>query len=166
MKTQFMMPERMKYSCWDCSNHVWSFMNITAQLLFSTKGKVLSHSTEFITFQSGTSAASLPFLSSCWLFRRNDAMAESSPPFPGPLGTASRSNKSFPFISGSILTGCRWEANMSTSILTAAGADGTLFPPPRLFYSLPEANVAWQEHAMNVNRGMCSGNDRCTPHVD
>lgn len=39
------------------------FMNIKERLLFSTKGKVFSHSTEFITFQSGTSAASLPSLS-------------------------------------------------------------------------------------------------------
>lgn len=70
-------------------------------------------------------------LSSCWLFRKNDMMAESLLPFPGPLGTALRSNKSFLFISGSILTGCHWEAKMSTSILTAAGACGTLsFPPP------------------------------------
>lgn len=94
-------------------------------------------------------------LSSCWLFRRNDMMAKSSLPFPGLLGTALRSNKSFLFISGSILTGCCWEAKMSTSVLTAAGACGTLPPPPhhppRLFCSRPEANVVWQEHAMNLN---------------
>lgn len=93
-------------------------------------------------------------LSSCWLFRRNDMMAKSSLPFPGLLGAASRSNKSFLFISGSILTGCRWEAKMSTSVLTAAGACGTLsffffFPPffsPA--FSAPILRLMWCDRNM------------------
>lgn len=107
-------------------------------------------------------------LSSCWLLRRNDMMAESSLPFPAPLGPASHSNKSLLLISGSILTGCRCEAKMSTSVLTAAGACGTLsfYFFPHLFCSHPEANVAWQEHAINVNSTMWSKNDSCTSHID
>ena len=118
-----------------------SLWRLKHNFLFSTMGKAFSPSTEFITFQSCTSAASLPlhlWLSSCWLFRKNDMMTESSLPFPSPPRIASHPNKSFLFISGSILTGCRWEAKMSTRILTAAGSCGTLlgfFPLPFLFPS-------------------------------
>lgn len=64
---------------------------------------------------------------------------------------------------------CCWEATKSMSILTAAGACGTLwvfFFLSCLFCSHPEANVAWQEDAMNVNSAMCSGNDSCTSDID
>lgn len=85
--------------------------------LVLNRRKVFSHSTEFITFQSGRSLARPPlpppppfYLSSRWPFRKNYMIAKKpSPPTPGSLDTASRSSKSFLFISGAILTGCRGE---------------------------------------------------------
>ncbi len=67
----------------------------------------------------------LSSVSTCHLTDRSGKIIwwkKPSLPFPGSLDTASRSSKSFLFISGTILTGCRREAKMSTSIPAAAGA--------------------------------------------
>lgn len=93
--------------------------------LVLNRRKVFSHSTAFITFQSGRSLASLsplslPVISLTVQEKLYDG--KTPLPFPGSLGKASRSSKSCLFVSGTILTGCQWEAKMSTSFPAAAGA--------------------------------------------
>lgn len=174
IKTPFMMSQRMKYMLELVQPCVILHDDYSTTLVLNKGESIFTlHRVHHFPVRHIGGQPPLPlclWLSSCWLFRRNNTMAESSLPFPGLLSTASRSTKSFLFISGSILTGRRWEAKMSTSILAAAGACGTLsfffFLFPRLFCSHPVANVAWQEHAMNVNSTICSSNDSCTSHVD
>lgn len=132
----------------------------TLTLVFEKSSFTLRRIHHFLFGQRVSQPPSSCFLLSVHPFFRNKnyMIAKTLLPFPGSLSSTSRSSKSFLLISSTILPSSHWEAKMSTIAFRQQQVQTAHYPFFPLYRSLSEANVAWQEHVMNVNRAGWVGN--------